>query len=89
MEDNPTDSTCGKNMPSITSYIVIKMQCHYYIQFVKRHIDSYKSGTWIPKCQLSAMIVSDKRNIPPVLYQVKLIGAKYPHDLITIQLLGA
>ena len=56
------------------------------MQVLKKHVDSYKPGRRIPRCQLSAMFVeSDKQNIPPLQYQVKLIGAKDPYNVVVIE----
>ena len=57
------------------------------IQIVKKHVDSYYPPKIIPKCQLSADFMSGtgQRDIPMFQYQVKLIGAKEPQNMLVIK----
>ena len=57
------------------------------LQIEKEDVDSYDPGTWIPKCQLSAVYLSDQQKISFLQHRVNLVGAKKPHTMITIELL--
>ena len=37
----------------------------------------------IPKCSFSVIQVGKEKDFPSVQYQVQLIGAKSPHDILT------
>ena len=54
------------------------------MKVLKKHVDNYKPGKWIPGCRLSA--VAEDKNMPLLQHQVKLIGAKKPFDMIAIEL---
>ena len=57
----------------------------------KKHVDNYKPGKRIPSCQLSADFESHSAEIKvvPFLYQVKLLGAKEPHNMFTFNIIPA
>ena len=55
------------------------------MQVVKKHVDSYKPGRRIPRCQLSAVFNgSDEKCIPALQYHVKLIGVRGRYKMIAI-----
>ena len=86
MEDHSSYCTSGRN-------IIIEYFCKthdmllLYMEVMKKHVDNHQSGQWIPGCQLSAVftLAEDKR-IPLLQYQVKLIGAKEPFNMMAIEL---
>ena len=47
-------------------------------------VDSFEPGTLIPHCELSADFESEFK-VAPLRYQVKLLGAKKPHNMFTIK----
>ena len=49
-------------------------------------MDDFRKGTSIPCCQLRAKVMGRRKKIPRLSHQVKLEGAKYPHDVFTIDL---
>ena len=53
----------------------------------KKHVDSYKPGKRIPRCQLSADFENESAEIKlvPFRYQVKLLGAGKSHNMFTIK----
>ena len=55
------------------------------MEVLKKHVDNFLPGRWIPKCLLSAVADEDKR-IPSLQYQVKLNGAKEPFNMLAIEL---
>ena len=57
-----------------------------YVQIMKKYVDVYCPGKIIPKVQLVADFIagSGQRDIPMFRYRVKLIGAKEPHNMLTI-----
>ena len=57
------------------------------MKVIKKHVDSHQSVQWISGCQLSAVFVlAENKRIPPLQYQVKLIGAKEPFNMMAIEL---
>ena len=57
------------------------------MEVMKKHVDNYRPGRRIPKCQLSVVFVPAKDdNIPLLQHQVKLEGAKEPFNMIAIEL---
>ena len=60
---------------------------YLFVEVMKKHVDSYKPGRRIPRCQLSAVfILAENKNIPLLQHQVKLVGAKEPFNMIAIEL---
>ena len=57
----------------------------WYMEVLKKHVDNFLPGRRIPKCLLSAVADEDKKT-PPLQYQVKLIGAKEPFNIMAIEL---
>ena len=56
------------------------------MKVMKKHVDNYRPGQWIPSCQLSAVFVlAEDKKIPLLQYQVKLVGAKEPFNMIAIE----
>ena len=54
---------------------------------MKQIVDNYEKGKVIPKCQFSAnAIIQEKEDVPPLQYQVKLLGAKHPDNIITFSI---
>ena len=74
------DHECGSYCYKIL-YIIMGP----YMQVLKRHVDNFRPGQRIPNCQLSAVAYEDKK-IPPLRYQVKLIGATKPYNMMAIEL---
>ena len=52
----------------------------------KKQVDNFREGKLIPCCQLKAEFSGRRKKIPRLSHQVKLEGAKYPHDVFTIDL---
>ena len=53
---------------------------------MKRYVDSYKPGKWIPSCELAVQYELSSIDTKPVplRYRVKLLGAREPHNMFTI-----
>ena len=64
--------------------IVIHLHVHVHIQVTKKHVDNYKPGRRIPRCQLSARFTSEIQVVTPLEHQVRLLGAKEPYDMFAI-----
>ena len=58
----------------------------YSAQVTKKQVDNFREGKLTPCCQLKAEIVVERKKIPTLTHQVVLKGAKYPNDIITIDL---
>jgi hypothetical protein len=52
----------------------------------KEQVDNFREGKLTPCCQLKAQVVGRRKKIPQLSHQVKLEGAKYPHNVFTIDL---
>ena len=54
---------------------------------MKRNVDNYQSGQWIPSCELNAEFELSSTDTKPVplRYRVNLLGAKEPHNMFTIK----
>ena len=55
-------------------------------QVTKKQVDNFRKGKLTPCCQLTAKVTGKRKKIPQLSHQVKLEGAKYPHDVFTINL---
>ncbi|XP_064401960.1 uncharacterized protein LOC135347815 isoform X2 [Halichondria panicea] len=54
---------------------------------IKKHVDQFKPGQRIPYCHLKAEMTNKrKKSAPKLFHQVKLVGAKDPYNIITIDL---
>ncbi|XP_064402405.1 uncharacterized protein LOC135348156 [Halichondria panicea] len=54
---------------------------------IKKHVDQFKPGQRIPYCHLNAEMTNKRKKSAPKLFlQVKLVGAKDPYNIITINL---
>ena len=51
---------------------------------MKKHVDQFKPGQRIPYCHLNAEMAN--KSAPKLFHQVKLVGAKDPYNIITINL---
>ena len=53
----------------------------------KSNVDKYKPRKMIPHCELSAEFESPtaETRVTRLLYQVKLLGAKEPYNMVTIK----
>ena len=54
----------------------------YNMEVMKKHVDNFLPGRRIPKCLLSAVAEEKKIRLH---YQVKLIGAKEPFNMMVIE----
>jgi hypothetical protein len=52
----------------------------------KKQVDNFRPGKSIPCCQLKAEVSGRRKKIPQLSHQVELKGAKYPHNMFTIDL---
>jgi hypothetical protein len=52
----------------------------------KKQVDNFREGKLIPCCQLLAEVFGKKKQIPTLKHQVTLRGAKYPNNIIVINL---
>ena len=52
----------------------------------KKQVDNFREGKLTPCCQLKAQVVGRRKKIPYISHQVTLEGAKYPHNVFTIDL---
>ena len=52
----------------------------------KKQVDNFREGKGTPRCQLQAQYVGKRKKIPYLSHQVTLQGAKYPHNVFTIDL---
>ena len=50
------------------------------------HVDNFREGKATPCCQLLAEVSGKKKNIPTLKHQINLKGAKYPNDVLVINL---
>ena len=60
---------------------------YYLMQIRKKDVDNYEPPKVIPNCQIFAFynIAKGKEaGIPMFLYQVSLIGAREPHNMVVI-----
>ncbi|XP_064392749.1 ankyrin-2-like isoform X2 [Halichondria panicea] len=53
----------------------------------KKHVDQFKPGQRIPHCHLNAeLTINDEMSPAKLLHQVKLVGAKFPYNIVTLNL---
>ncbi len=54
---------------------------------MKTTVDQFKPGQRIPHCHLKAEVTSNhEMSAPKLFHQVKLVGAKLPYNIVTINL---
>ena len=87
LEDHTTDTSCGEFLwtpypPSIVTNFPHWLQP----QVTKKQVDNFREGKVTPCCQLKAHLSGRRKKIPYLSHQVALQGAKYPHNVFTIDL---
>ena len=67
---------------ALLQYITLKFQV------AKKYVDSFEPGKAFPRCQLrvEAKISRKKRKISSLTHQVNLKGAKFPNNILTLEL---
>ena len=54
-------------------------------QIMRRQVDQFAPGQWVPSCQLSVEWTKEQENPTKLVHRVKLVGAKEPFNFFSIQ----
>ena len=54
----------------------------------KKQVDNFREGKLIPHCQLKAEVIGKKEEVSSLKHNITLLGAKYPHNILTVDAKG-
>lgn len=72
--------------PVVRYYTIMQilwLHNNHHFQVLKKVVDGYIYGKVIPVCRFSADVkLQEGESVPPLHYQVELLGAKLPNNII-------